>query len=164
MKRQVKYSIGNLKKSHQSLVLVLMGDFTSPNVCWKTAERKQCERSLQCVADNFLTAVEWTNSGRCPSGPAVSEQGRTAGWRDSWRPSWTEGSSNDKLLPDSRLCPVYETGWKSPLGGNLEEQRSLGRLDILQGYFKGTGAGCPHVPEDEPVDKKNQPVLTKNFD
>jgi len=37
------------------------------------------------------------------------------------------------------------------LGESLEEQRGPGRLDILQGgSLKGTGAGCPHVPQDEP--------------
>ncbi|KAK4826796.1 hypothetical protein QYF61_011604, partial [Mycteria americana] len=44
---------------------------------------------------------------------------------------------------------------RSPLGGSPEGQRSPGRLDILQeGNLKGTGAGCPHVPKDEPAGKK----------
>jgi len=35
-----------------------------------------------------------------------------------------------------------------------EGQRGPGRLDILQGgSLQGTGAGCPHVPQDEPVGK-----------
>ncbi|KAK4823930.1 hypothetical protein QYF61_008316 [Mycteria americana] len=43
----------------QSLVLVLVGDFNLPDVCWKynTAERKQSRRFLECVADNFLTQL-----------------------------------------------------------------------------------------------------------
>ncbi|KAK4815488.1 LOW QUALITY PROTEIN: hypothetical protein QYF61_003024 [Mycteria americana] len=44
---------------------------------------------------------------------------------------------------------------ESPLGGSPEGQRSPGRLDILQeGNLKGTRAGCPHVPKDEPAGKK----------
>jgi len=40
------------------------------------------------------------------------------------------------------------------LGESSEGQRSPGRLDILQvGSLKGTGAGCPHVTQDEPVRK-----------
>ncbi|KAK4818426.1 hypothetical protein QYF61_012960, partial [Mycteria americana] len=43
----------------QSLVLVLMGDFNLPDVCWKynIAERKQSRRFLECVEDNFLTQL-----------------------------------------------------------------------------------------------------------
>jgi len=40
------------------------------------------------------------------------------------------------------------------LGDRPERQRGPGRLDILQGgSLKGTGAGYPHVPQDEPVGK-----------
>jgi len=35
-----------------------------------------------------------------------------------------------------------------------EGQRGPDRLDILQGgSLKDTGAGCPHVPQDEPAGK-----------
>jgi len=38
------------------------------------------------------------------------------------------------------------------LGESAEEQRGPGRLNILQGRsLKGTGAGCPHVPQNEPA-------------
>jgi len=41
----------------RSLALVLMGDFNSPDVCWKynTAERKQSRLFLESLEDNFLT-------------------------------------------------------------------------------------------------------------
>jgi len=36
-----------------------MGDFNLPDICWKynTAKGKQSRRSLECVADNFLTQL-----------------------------------------------------------------------------------------------------------
>lgn len=41
------------------------------------------------------------------------------------------------------------------LGGSPEGQRSPGRLGMLQeGSLKDVGAGCLHVPKDEPVGKK----------
>jgi len=45
-----------LAEVSQSLVLVLVGDFNLPDICWKynTAERKQSTRFLECVGDNFL--------------------------------------------------------------------------------------------------------------
>jgi len=44
---------------------------------------------------------------------------------------------------------VERVPWESPEG-----QRGPGRLDSLQGgSLKGTGAGCPHVPQDEPAGK-----------
>ncbi|KAK4810917.1 hypothetical protein QYF61_013325 [Mycteria americana] len=48
-----------LGEASRSLALVLVGDFNLPDVCWKynTAERKQCRRFLECVADNFLTQL-----------------------------------------------------------------------------------------------------------
>ena len=40
------------------------------------------------------------------------------------------------------------------MGESLEVQRGPGRLDILQGgSLTGTGAGCPHVPQDKPSGK-----------
>jgi len=37
---------------------------------------------------------------------------------------------------------------------SAEGQRVPGRLDILQrGSLKGTGAGCPHVLQDQPAGK-----------
>jgi len=40
------------------------------------------------------------------------------------------------------------------LGESAEGQRCPGRLDILLGgSLKGTEAGCPPVPQDEPVGK-----------
>jgi len=43
----------------QSLVLVLVGDLNSPDVCGKynTAERNQSRRFLECVEENFLTQL-----------------------------------------------------------------------------------------------------------
>ena len=43
----------------RSLALVLMGDFTLPDVCWKynTADRKQSRRFLERVEANFLTQL-----------------------------------------------------------------------------------------------------------
>ena len=40
----------------QSLVLVLLGDFNFPDICWKynTAEQDQSQRFLECVGDTFL--------------------------------------------------------------------------------------------------------------
>jgi len=39
-----------------SKVLVLMGDFNHPNICWRdnTAGQKQSRRFLECAEDNFL--------------------------------------------------------------------------------------------------------------
>jgi len=39
--------------------LVLMGDFSHPNICWRdnTAGCKQCRRLLDCVVDNFCLQV-----------------------------------------------------------------------------------------------------------
>jgi len=43
---------------------------------------------------------------------------------------------------------------RESLGREPEGQRGPGRLHILQGgSLKGTGAGCPHVPQDEPAGK-----------
>ena len=43
----------------RSPALVLMGDFTFPDICWKynTAQRKQSKRFLKCVEDSFLTQL-----------------------------------------------------------------------------------------------------------
>ncbi|KAK4830530.1 hypothetical protein QYF61_011509 [Mycteria americana] len=48
-----------LGEASRSLALVLVGDFSLPDVCWKynTAERKQSRRFLEHVADNFLTQL-----------------------------------------------------------------------------------------------------------
>ncbi|KAK4817118.1 hypothetical protein QYF61_027981 [Mycteria americana] len=48
-----------LGEASRSLALVLVGDFNLLDVCWKynTAERKQCSRFLERVADNFLTQL-----------------------------------------------------------------------------------------------------------
>ncbi|KAK4813674.1 LOW QUALITY PROTEIN: hypothetical protein QYF61_017641 [Mycteria americana] len=48
-----------LGEASRSLALVLVGDFTLPDVCWKynTAERKQSRRFLERVADHFLTQL-----------------------------------------------------------------------------------------------------------
>jgi len=44
---------------------------------------------------------------------------------------------------------VERVPWESPEG-----QRRPSRLDIVQGgSLKGTGAGCPHVPQDKPAGK-----------
>ena len=39
--------------------LVLMGDFSYPNICWRdnTAGRKQSRRFLECIDNNFLLQV-----------------------------------------------------------------------------------------------------------
>ena len=48
-----------LREVSQSLALVLMRDFSLPDVCWQysTAERKQSGRFLQSVEDNSLTQL-----------------------------------------------------------------------------------------------------------
>ena len=57
-------------------------------------------------------------------------------------------------LSEGRLWHVQDAGWESPLGEYPEGQRGPERLDILQaGSLKGTGAGCPHVPQDEAARK-----------
>jgi len=40
----------------QSLALVFMGDFSSPDICWKynTAQKQQSRRFLECMEDNFV--------------------------------------------------------------------------------------------------------------
>ncbi|PKU30746.1 dtw domain-containing protein 2 [Limosa lapponica baueri] len=40
----------------RSQTLVLMGDFSHPNICWKdnTAGHKKSRKFLECVKDNFL--------------------------------------------------------------------------------------------------------------
>ena len=44
-----------------------------------------------------------------------------------------------------------DAAWESPLEESAEGQRGPG---ILQGgNLKGTGAACPHVPQDEPAGK-----------
>jgi len=45
-----------LAEVSQLLALVLVGDFSLPDVCWKynTAERKQSRRFLEYVEGNFL--------------------------------------------------------------------------------------------------------------
>ena len=37
-------------------VLIFVGDFNFPNLCWKynTEQRKQSKRFLECVEDSFL--------------------------------------------------------------------------------------------------------------
>jgi len=49
-------SYKRLAEVSQLVVLVLMGDFNLPDICWKynTAERKQSRRFLGYVEDNFL--------------------------------------------------------------------------------------------------------------
>ncbi|GAB0187084.1 alpha-actinin-2 [Grus japonensis] len=43
----------------RSQALVLMGDFSHPNICWRdnTAGHKQSRRFLECIDDNFLLQV-----------------------------------------------------------------------------------------------------------
>ncbi|GAB0186348.1 mitochondrial enolase superfamily member 1 [Grus japonensis] len=43
----------------RSQALVLMGDFSHPDICWRdnAAERKQSRKFLECVHDNFLLQV-----------------------------------------------------------------------------------------------------------
>lgn len=48
------------------------------------------------------------------------------------------------------------------MGNSPGEQRSPGGLYILQEeHLNGTGAGCPNVPKDEPVEKKTDPIERK---
>jgi len=57
-------------------------------------------------------------------------------------------------LSEDRIWPVQDAGCEGPLGESPEGQSGPGRLDILQGRsLKGTGAGCPHVLQDELVGK-----------
>lgn len=46
---------------------------------------------------NFLRPDGWTSSGKCPDGPYVSEQRRTNGWHDGYRPSGAQQSQNDRI-------------------------------------------------------------------
>ncbi|PKU45830.1 rna-directed dna polymerase from mobile element jockey-like [Limosa lapponica baueri] len=48
-----------LKVALQSQALVLMGDFSHPDICWKgyTAKHLQSRRLLQCIDDNSLTQL-----------------------------------------------------------------------------------------------------------
>jgi len=48
-----------LKIASQSQVLVLMGDFNHPDICWEddTARHMQSRRFLQNINDNFLMQV-----------------------------------------------------------------------------------------------------------
>jgi len=48
-----------LAEVSQLLVLVLVGEFKFPDICWKynTAERKQSRRFLECVEGNFVTQL-----------------------------------------------------------------------------------------------------------
>ncbi|PKU43816.1 hypothetical protein llap_5882 [Limosa lapponica baueri] len=50
-------SYGQLEIASQSQVLVLMGDFNHPDICWKdnTAQQMQSQRFLQSIDNNFLT-------------------------------------------------------------------------------------------------------------
>ena len=43
----------------RSLPIDLVGDFNFPDICWiyNTADRKQSQRFLECVGDNFLTQL-----------------------------------------------------------------------------------------------------------
>ncbi|PKU27262.1 glycerol kinase [Limosa lapponica baueri] len=56
-----------LKVASQSQALVLMGDFSHPDICWEAyrARHVQSRRFLQCIDDNFLTQVveEATRTG-----------------------------------------------------------------------------------------------------
>ena len=54
----------------RSLLLVLVGDFNLPDICWNynTADREQSWRFLECVGDNFLTQLV---KGKQYPGPAV---------------------------------------------------------------------------------------------
>ena len=48
-----------LAEVSQSLALVLVGDFTLPDIFWKynTVEKKQSRRFPECMEDNFLTQL-----------------------------------------------------------------------------------------------------------
>ena len=48
-----------LDEVSRSLLLVLVGDFNFPDICWiyNIADRDQSRRSLECVEDNFLTQL-----------------------------------------------------------------------------------------------------------
>ena len=48
-----------LDEVSRSLLLVLVGDFNFPDICWNynTADREQSQRFLECVGDNFLTQL-----------------------------------------------------------------------------------------------------------
>lgn len=52
--------------------------------------------------------------------------------------------------PEGRFWPVYDAGRERPLGCSPEEQRSSGRLDMIQdGNLKCTEAGHPYVSKDK---------------
>ncbi|KAJ7408007.1 mitochondrial fission process protein 1 [Pitangus sulphuratus] len=55
----------------KSPALVLVGNFTLPDVCWKlnTAEKRQSRRFLECIEDNFLLQlVNDSTRGGAPLG------------------------------------------------------------------------------------------------
>ncbi|GAB0206162.1 hypothetical protein GRJ2_003081800 [Grus japonensis] len=51
----------------RSQALVLMGDFSHPDICWRdnTAGHKQSRRFLECIDDNFLLQVIEEPTRRC---------------------------------------------------------------------------------------------------
>jgi len=48
-----------LQEASRSQALILLGDFSYPDICWKsnTASCRQSSRFLECIEDNFLSQV-----------------------------------------------------------------------------------------------------------
>jgi len=81
----------------QSLALVLMGDFSFPDIYWKysTAQKKQAERYLECVEDNFLMKlVRETTRGGVPLDLFTNREEQVG---DAWVRSCL-GSSDHKMV------------------------------------------------------------------
>jgi len=106
----------------QSLALVLMGDFSFPDIYWKysTAQKKQAERYLECVEDNFLMKlVRETTRGGVPLDLLFTNREGLGG--DVKGRSWL-GQSDHKMVEFLILDEVRRGGSRTttPLGFSPE--------------------------------------------
>jgi len=146
-----------------------VGDFNLLDNFWKynTAERKQCKRFLECVEDNFLTQLV---SEPTRGGVSLHLLFTNRGLVGDVVFGGHLGLSNHEMI-EFLVCGEVKRGESKitildfqradfglfrmlvervPWENSPEGQRGSGRLDILQeGSLKGTGAGCPHVSQDE---------------
>ena len=77
-------------------VLIFVGDFNFPDICWKysAAQKKQRRRFLKCVED---AARKRAYQGRYPARPAVHKQ-RTDGRCGGWELFWIQRLQNCRVL------------------------------------------------------------------